>query len=255
MRRTQPQSLAWKSRAPRWATKASPGGASRAAASRGADGSSTESGKAWTPLVPAGDSAEEAVGAIDGTGSGSLISRVVSIVSLNSSLARLNSRMARPSERPSCGRFFWSMTRRATTKMRISSWRPMSNMTETNHTTAAGMRRGGRFPCFLVRVGDRHRQHVPLGGVERDVGAGDAELVLEAERQRPLRRSPLQTAEEGQRLLQGEDVHLLDVRTLDRTRITREVAVDRHDRKERVGVEVVHEVDVHVVAEPRVPGR
>ena len=57
-----------------------------------------------------------------------MILRFVSIVDRNSSLARRNSRIARPRDRPSCGRFFGPKTRRAMTKMRTSSCRPMSNM-------------------------------------------------------------------------------------------------------------------------------
>ena len=57
-----------------------------------------------------------------------MILRLVSMVDRNSSLARRNSRMARPRERPSWGRFLGPNTSRAITKMRASSWRPMSNM-------------------------------------------------------------------------------------------------------------------------------
>ena len=70
----------------------------------------------------------DVTGAGSGSGSSSLILRLVSMVDRNSSLARRNSRMARPRDRPSWGRFFGPNTRRAMTKMRASSCRPMSNM-------------------------------------------------------------------------------------------------------------------------------
>src|SRR5215510_3760577 len=137
IRRTHPHSRVWNSLAPRWATKASPGGASAAMLSDAGASGLVDSARAGGVAGLVATSRGTGSGAGIGGESISSIWRLVLIVDSNSALAFLNSRMARPSDRPSWGRFFGPKTRSAITKMRISSWRPMSNMIETDDTTPA----------------------------------------------------------------------------------------------------------------------
>src|SRR5262245_1054807 len=160
IRRTQPHSRVWNSLAPRWATKASPGGTSAATLSEGGARGSVDSPSAGAAAGLVATSRGAGAGAEMGGESISSIWRLVLIVDSNSALALLNSRMARPSDRPSWGRFFGPKTRRAITKMRMSSWRPMSNMTEPDDITPThGEARASRivtgmtlheFPARLV---------------------------------------------------------------------------------------------------------
>src|SRR5215468_443043 len=154
IRRTQPHSRVWKSLLPRWATKASPGGASVARPSVVGASDSVDSAEAGVAAVVAVATSRGAGSGVGGGESISSIWRLVRIVDSNSALAFLNSRMARPSDRPSWGRFFGPKTRSAITKMRMSSWRPMSNISGSDDTTPVPgevcLRRSSRLVTLMT---------------------------------------------------------------------------------------------------------